>query len=211
MHGDRVSVNSKTVTPPPSDIVVAEQHIASTVNLLQVTGIAHLECVSAVPDRALETFTRLCAGTPTEDSTTQFIRLPGSDDPTLSITAASPNASLVETGLRVFFAVKDLHHVRKILLEESIAFTSAAGEVLGDVLHLDGDLGGYPMAFVKQQTALSSATATASRKTTPLSILEPADVKQLDHCKGILIMFITTHPYPPLSQTRSSYLMRIPS
>lgn len=200
---------SSTTLWQACDGVAAARRKAGAVNLLGVERISHLTLISPDAKRSRETFLRIgnvsqvvdAAGNGDEDnSAAALFRLPGNDDPTLSISQAPEGAGPADTGLHVRFAVANLEKARRVLAKHNVAFTerpiAQRGQEGTVELELTGEQAGYPMSFCQADEpsaaepasaapdASSPAAAGPSATDDTLSLISSAlvsEVKQLDH------------------------------
>ncbi|KAI0337698.1 Glyoxalase/Bleomycin resistance protein/Dihydroxybiphenyl dioxygenase [Trametopsis cervina] len=153
------------------------------VNRLGVEHITHVECITKEAARAYETFTQVLGAVPLKQESPTDVKqfhLPGADDPTLSISPASPNATLADTGLHIFFAVTNLAKTRKVLEQDGFAFAVKSRDDIGEVIQLDGAQVGYPIGFV-QGRGSSVPVGLPAPFNSQSTALGNVGVKQLDH------------------------------
>lgn len=157
--------------------VARETRVRGEINRFGVERIAHVNCITAAPERAYETFNQVIGAQPMESlAEAKMLQLPGADDPSFSITPAPKDATPADTGLHVFFAVTNLARTRAVLMRDGLAFTESTHADHGVVLEMNGEMGGYPMGFV--QATGSPATTLHEAQST---VMKNVGVKQLDH------------------------------
>lgn len=160
------------------DNVAATRREHGAVNLLGVKRISHLTLISPDAKRSCETFQRIGNATAVADG--NLFRLPGADDPTLSITQAAEGYGPADTGLHVRFSVYNLDKTRRVLAKEGIAFEERRIADQGDVeLHLCGEKTGYPMSFCQAQDQETQQASLPVAADALPSLVD--EVKQLDH------------------------------
>ncbi|PWN31091.1 hypothetical protein BDZ90DRAFT_34855 [Jaminaea rosea] len=196
----RVGGSSSTSTAlwHACDEVASARRQAGAINLLGVERISHLTLISPDAKRSKETFLRV--GNVSEvvsvEGGADLFRLPGIDDPTLSIEQAPADAGPADTGLHVRFAVANLEKARRVLAKQNVAFTerpiTQKGQEGDFELELTGEQAGYPMSFCQsaEPSASSSASLSSPSAAGPttlsngLELISHAlvsEVKQLDH------------------------------
>jgi hypothetical protein len=162
--------------------VARETRARGPLNRLGVERIAHIDCITTAPARAYKTFTEVIGAQSIASAAgSQRVRLPGADDPSLSVVPAPENATPADTGLHVFFAVTNLARTRAVLERDNLAFSVSHSVDLGEVLELNGETGGYPMGFVQATGPAASAACSDALSV----VMKNVGVKQLDHCEQV--------------------------
>lgn len=155
------------------DTVAAKRRARGATNVLGVKGIDHLTLISPDCKRSRETFTKIGNVNVLKDG---ILKLPGSDDPTLSITQAPQDAGPADTGLHVRFSVFNIEKTRMVLHNERVEFVEHLHPDGRTELELAGESAGYPMSFIEADQPTLDRGATMSNDA---SIVR--EVKQLDH------------------------------